>query len=30
MCVIYFIVWQDSVKEQFCTPIYLTTLEMTR
>lgn len=30
MCVIYLIVGQDSVKEQFCAPIYLITLEMTR
>lgn len=30
MRVVYLIVWQDSVKEQFCAPIYLTTLEMTR
>ena len=30
MRVMYLIAWQDSVKEQFCAPIYLTTLEMTR
>lgn len=30
MCVIYLIVWQDSVKEQFYAPIYPITLEMTR
>lgn len=30
MRVMYLIVWQDSVKEQFCAHIYLITLEMTR